>query len=140
MKRIDIKQIIKENLLNTRDVAEHLFPNNKYPVLALNRVSSGKSCLNVDQLSKLASLIDSDVTELFSDAWKSNCSQGSIIRFEKDDFMAELNTATNVTKLFHKESVFHESLIHKGSIPLSEYLSALDSLITKYTANEDFKN
>lgn len=140
MNNIDIKKIIKENLLDTGEVASHLFPKNKYPVLALNRVASGKSSLNVDQLSKLASLINSDVTELFSDAWKSNCSPGSIVKFEKGDFVAELNTATNITKLFHKNSLFHEKVIHSGSVPLSEYLKTLDSLITKYTSNADFND
>ena len=52
--------------------------------------------------------------------------------FSSENFRAELNTQTWVTKIFDNDSMFHESIIHSGSTPLSDYLSELNAIIIKY--------
>jgi len=135
MKTIDIKAIIEKQGLEMNDVAEQLFPKNKYPRLALNRVIAGDAVLDADQISKLALLADLTIAELYGANWKAKSSKG-LHTFTNGEFKAELDTTSWITKIFHKGSKFHESVIHSKSIPLSEYLDKLNIQILKFKENE----
>lgn len=136
MDRLTIKkELIETSGLTLKEVAEQLFPGNKYPYLALRRVLSGEAMLDMAQASKLSLLTGIPIEQLYSGSgWTGPApsDQKNVLVLENQDYRAELNTATWVTKLFHKNSLFHESVIHAGTISLEEYVQSLDQLITNY--------
>jgi len=132
MRTIKLKEVIESRGLDIKEVARQLFPKNKYPDLALNRVIKGKNVLDADQISKLALMANMELSELFSgENWKASNKTGIHV-FTNGEFRAELNSCTWVTKIFHKDSMFHESILHSGSTPVSEYLVQLDLIINNY--------
>lgn len=136
MKTIDLNGIISKQELDPKEVAQQLFPGNKYPKLALNRVLAGEAVLNANQISKLALMTGLSMDQLYSENdWKST-SKAGMITFQNGEYKAELNTETWVTKIFHNDSLFHESIITPGATPVSEYLNELKSIIIKNKSNE----
>ena len=132
MRTINVKEIIETRGLDIKEVARQLFPKNKYPNLALGRVIKGKNVLNADQISKLALMAGLDLSDLFSgENWKATVRKGVHV-FTNGEFRAELDPETWITKVFAEDSMFHESIIHSGSTPVSEYLSQLDLIINNY--------
>lgn len=131
MSKIDVGRIIKKAGLDKKDVADQLFPDNKFSHLALRRVIIGNGLLNSEQISKLASLSGMTVSELFGPTeWRNFAQEGKII-FENNDYRAELDTVAWTTKIFHKGSMFHEEIIHSKMVPLTDYLQNLDTVIAK---------
>jgi hypothetical protein len=140
MRTIDVKEIIEKHQLDAKEVAQQLFPGNKYPKLALNRVMAGSAQLDANQMSKLALLIGVQVSDLYSGSeWKAT-SKKDLISFSSGSYRAELNTKTWITKIFDNDSLFHESVIHAGSTALSEYLNELNLIISKHKKDESSRN
>ena len=132
MRKIDLSQIIKDNNLSDSEVAKQLFPTNKHPRLALNRIFSGKAVLDANQISLLAFELDIPISELFTGGrWKAKFNGGTHT-FTTGDYRAELNTKTNFTRIFHKDSLCHSCLITPIAISLNEYLRKLDLEILKF--------
>lgn len=132
MRTIDIKKVIDSAGLDFKEVATQLFPKNKYPDLALNRVIKGMNVLDADQISKLALMANVPISDLFSGGkWKA-VSNGKIHIFSNGDYKVELDPETWISRIFHKGSLFHESVIHSGATPLSEYLENIDILINQF--------
>lgn len=132
MRKIDLDSIIKMYDLDVNEIAKHLFPDNKYARLALNRVLSKKAVLDATQISRLAMFIDIPISALYSGKeWKSKRNRDLIV-LTADDYTAELNTKTWLTKIYHKKSLFHEAVIHDGSIPLNEFINKLNIEIEKH--------
>jgi len=131
MKTIDVESIIKEANLSKVEVAIQLFPENKFPALALNRVMNQELPLDANQISKLSLLAGIPIASMFSgESWKAEL-KGNVHTFTNGEYKAELDTDTWVTKVFHNNSRIHEELIHSKAIPLSEYLNKLDLIINK---------
>lgn len=135
MNKINLQKLIEAKGLNKEEVAHQLFPNNKFPILALSRVIKGVNALDTDQVSKLAALAGLTISEIFEyENWTSRSNDGEgIHKFTRGDYRAELNTFTWVTKLFHKESLFHTSVICSGSVSLQDYFTELDKIINNQT-------
>lgn len=132
MSQIKIRQIIAQKGLDTEEVAKQLFPGNKFPRLALNRVMAGGAVLDANQISKFALLSGVEVSELYSGAnWKAGLKKGIHV-FTNGSFRAELDTKSWITKIFHNDSLFHESIIHSGSTQLSAYFEELEQIVAKY--------
>lgn len=128
-KAIDLKGIIDSQNPNPKELAAQLFPQNKHPRLALNRILSGDAVLDADQISKLASLTGLTPDELYSTkGWKST-TKNNIMIFHQGEYKAELDTQTWITKVFHNNSLFHETIITPGATPISEYLKRLEEII-----------
>ncbi len=135
MATIRLKEIIETSGVERKEIARQLFPKNKFPDVALTRAVKGEGTLDADQISKLSLITGIPISELFSgQKWKTVFKEG-IHTFTNGDFKAELDTRTWTTKLFCNGSLFHETVICSGSIPLSEYLSKLDSLIINHLKN-----
>lgn len=134
MRTIDVKRAIEKSGLDTKEVAKQLFPGNKYPKLALNRVVSGEALLNSEQISKLALMLGVNIADLYGSQWKME-SKKDVITFTSEDYRAELNTKTWVTRLFCSNSLFHESVIHSGSISISDYLKEISLIINNQKQN-----
>lgn len=131
MQTVKVKEVISQKNLDMKEVAQQLFPKNKYPRLALNRVMAGDAVLDADQISKLALMAGVQISDLYTGNWKAKSRKGVHV-FTNDEYTAELNTETWITKIFHKDSMIHEAVIHSGTTPLSDYLNELDSIINKY--------
>lgn len=129
--QIRLKEILDASGLDMTEVAKHLFPTNKYPKLALDRIIDGKAFLDSHQLSKLASMTGMTVSELYGGQWKQT-SKGDTITFTSDTYKAELNTKTWIIKIFDNDSLFHESLIVSGSTVLSELIGKLNLIIINH--------
>jgi len=128
MNTIDLGAIIKAKDLDVATVAQQLFPTNQYSRLALNRVIAGKAELDAVQMRKLASMANMTIDELYNNGgWVANSKDG-IHTFTNGEFIAELNTSTWITKVWHNNSMIHESVIHAKDIPLSQYLEALNKV------------
>lgn len=136
MSTLNLQKIIELHALNPKDLAPELFPENKYPMIALSRVLSGEAQLSADQVSKLSSMTGIPVEHLYSGAkFKQSGTPDGLIKFDTDDYRAELDQTTWITKIYHKDTLFHDAIIHNGAQPLSEYLQTLDTLILKHKQN-----
>lgn len=133
MKTIALDKIIEKKKLDKKDLAQRLFPGNKYASLSLNRVIKGDGFLDSNQISLLSELTGIPINELYeNNDWSSESTNGLIV-FTSKDYRAELNIKSNLTKVFKNGSLFHESIIHSGSVPLSEYLDKLAEVISMHT-------
>ena len=129
MRTIDVEKIIKTKKLDKKELAQHLFPDNKYASLALNRVIKGDGFLDSNQISLLADLTGIAIGNLYSGSeWDLKSIDGITI-LTAGSFVAELDTNTWITKVFDNGSLFHESVIHAGITPLSVYLESLSQII-----------
>lgn len=132
MQTIDLSTILEKTNFTKDEIAEILFPNHKFPNLAINRVIKGELKLDADQIGKLSSFTGIPIEDLFAiSGWRME-SQNDEIQFSNGEFKAFLNTETWTTKIFHNDSMFHESVIHSGFTPLSEYFQKLNELISKH--------
>lgn len=128
--KINVAAIIEQYGLNKVTLASELFPDNKYASMALTRVIKGETFLNSEQLSLLANKLGVSVDSLYSDKkWEIQSDKAGILKFENDEFTAELDTQTWITKVYKKGSLMHETVLHNGSLALSEYLEKLNNLI-----------
>ena len=129
MQRIDLARIVRENNLNKDEIAKELWPSHTYPELAYKRITKGDGVLNADQISKLSSITGLSISEIFSgEKWKSS-KKGQVYTFTSGNYKAVLNTDTWITKIYLKDSLFHESVIMKKTVPLNQYLENLNSII-----------
>lgn len=129
--KIKVAAIIEQYGLNKVALASELFPDNKHPSISLTRVINGEAYLSSVQLSYLAEKLGVSVDSLYSDKkWQAGSKAAGVLTFENDDYTAELNTSTWVTKVFKKGTLIHDTVIHNGAQSLSEYLDSLDKLIT----------
>lgn len=129
MKTIDLDKIIKKKKLDKKELAQQLFPGHKYASLALNRVIKGDGFLDSNQISLLSELTGIKIGNLYSgNEWDLKNDKGLTV-FTSGNFRAELDTNTWVTKVFDNDSLFHESVIHSDSTPLSVYLTQLTEIV-----------
>lgn len=136
MNTINLEQIISSRGLDKKEVAKHLFPNNKFPDLSLNRVMSGKAVLDANQISKLALMSGLGISQLFIEKEWDMKKDAGVFKFYKDSFKVELDSKTWITKIFDGESLLHDSILHSEFIPLDEYLKQINLIINKYKQNE----
>lgn len=130
MKTIDLDRIIESQHLDHKETAKMLFPEAKYPSLALNRVRKGEAQLNAQQISKLSAMTGLSVDDLFSNkGWKNKAVNGSEHTFENGEYVAVLNTETFKARIYFKDSLFHDELILEKSITLSSFFETLENLI-----------
>lgn len=132
---INLKELIEQRSLKTREVAEFLFPGNKFPRVSIQRVFDGKAQLNSEQVSRLAAWLGVSVDSLYKGGWNSEF-KGETCILTNGNYRAELSVETGETKLFHLGSLFHEIVLHDPAIPLSQYIDLLNALIENHQANE----
>lgn len=132
---INLKELIEQRGLKTLEVAEFLFPGNKFPRVSIQRVFDGKARLNSEQVSRLAAWLGVSVDSLYKGGWNSEF-KGETCILTNGNYRAELSVETGETKLFHLGSLFHEIVLHDPAIPLSQYIDLLNALIKNHQANE----
>jgi len=132
MKPIDLQKIVASYPLGATALAKELFPTHKYPSMALTRVIQGKAQLDAVQISKLALITGQSVNALFGKKEWLTKSEKDKITFTAGDYTAELDTVNWTSKVYHKDSLFHETVLHSTSIALSEYLQDLSEIVNKH--------
>lgn len=139
MNKFNLNSIIEQNNLDAKKVASELFPENKYPMIALSRVINEEALLNTEQISKLSFLTGIPINQLFEQGEWINLptkANDNLLRFENGDYNATLDRDTWITKISHKNSIFHEAVIVDGNtVPLSVYFTELDKLILNHKQN-----
>lgn len=132
---INLRELIEQRGLKILEVAEFLYPGNKFPRVSFQRVLDGKALLNSEQVSRLAAWLGLSVDSLYKGGWTSEFKEGTCI-LTNGNYRAELSVETGETKLFHFGSLFHEIVLHDPAIPLSQYIDLLNALIKNHQANE----
>ena len=133
--KINFKELLKKYNLSKDDVGKQLFPKNRYPAMAFDRIIKGKSHLNELQISKLAKYLGISIFDLYKGSWKRVKSKDSHV-FDRNNFRVHLDTSDWTSRLFHKSSLIHEEIISSENTPLGEYFNILDKLIVKLEKNE----
>jgi len=98
----------------------------------LTRVIHGDAALDADQISKLALLANVEIAELFTGTGWTSSSKHGIHTFKNDEYMAELDTETWIVRVFHRETLFHTSILFNSSAPLSLFFSEIEKIINNY--------
>ena len=132
---INLRELIKQRGLKTQELAEFLYPGNKYPRVSLQRVLDGKSLLNSEQVSRLAAWLGISVDSLYKGGWSSEF-KGETCILTNGNYRAELSIRTGETKVFHLGALFHEIILHDPAIPLSQYIELLNAIIKNHQAHE----
>jgi hypothetical protein len=136
MKTINLSKIIKDNNLKVKEVAQELFPNIKYPKLALDRILRGESRLDSDQLSRLSMYTGMSIEQIYTgENWQKPEARGNLLTLHSGEYRAEINTDSWTTKLFHKQTIMHDLVIHQKAITLDNYINDLNTRINNYKLN-----
>lgn len=132
---INLRELIEQRGLKTREVAEFLYPDNKYPRVALQRVLDGEALLNSEQVSRLAAWLGISTDSLYKGGWSSEF-KGETCILTNGNYRAELSIRTGETKVFHLGALFHEIILHDPAISLSQYVELLNAIIKNHQAHE----
>ena len=132
---INLRELIEQRGLKTREVAEFLYPDNKFPRVALQRVLDGKALLNSEQVSRLAAWLGVSTDSLYKGGWSSEF-EGETCILTNGNYRAELSIRTGETKVFHLGALFHEIILHDPAISLSQYVELLNAIIKNHQAHE----
>ena len=133
MQVINLGQLIEAHKLDPKELAAELFPGIKYPKLALNRILSGEAFLDANQISRLSLYTGIPIEGLYSgQEWQIKSDSSDILRIISPDgaYRAELNTQDWTTKIFDRDTIFHEEALPSGSMSLRAYIAYLNNLIT----------
>lgn len=139
---IFLKQLIKEKGVSQKELAESLFPGNKFPENALRRVFRGQTTLTADQAKIIADALGVPVDDLYAcNGWRGK-SSGKCHTFTKGDYVAELDLSSGMTRITYKGTEFCETLFHCPTITLSDFIDTVDSIIAihKKESENESKN
>lgn len=131
MRRVDLPAIVEKHKLDTGELAELLFPVNKHKTLALNRVLKGESQLDADQLSRLAAFLNMPIDALYGSTWVV-VPKSKKQRYENGEYIAEIDPASGITKIFHKKSLLFQEVIHAGATTIMDFFKQLDLIILNF--------
>lgn len=132
MQVINLRQIIEAQNLDEKALAEELFPGNKYPKLALNRILTGEAFLDSNQISRLSAYTGIPIHGLYNAGeWQIKADSKNVLKIISPDgsYRAELNTETWITQIFDKDTIFHEETLPAGAMSLRAYVSYINNLI-----------
>ena len=127
---INLRQLIKDRKLDRAQLSVALFPTSKHPAMALTRLLSGRSKLSEQQIFRLAihTGLTTDALYEQSHQWKQ-VSQGGLLRFIRDNYIAVYSPATGITKVYHLETLLATHILSAPNQPLSEYLSEINRIV-----------
>lgn len=129
--QIDLQKIIQRGGIDIKVLARELFPGRIYAVTALQRILSGKGKLDSEQVSRLAALLSVPIEQLYSSGWRVQ-SENGVHTFTNLDYVAIVDLNKMTTKLLHKDSLFHEEVLHSQTITLTELIRGLDKIIQNH--------
>lgn len=125
---MDLQTFIEEFNLDKLKVARKLFPKNKHPMMALSRLIKGKSEMTVSQLKILSNIVGFKQPEILDpNVWKTENSYA----IHSKGFTAVLDFESFETRVYDKDKILIDVVLHSSSIVLSEYIEKINSLISK---------
>lgn len=128
MGEIDLKQIIINYKLDPNQIADLLFPENKKPIAALNRILAKEALMNSKQVYDLAKHINVPISELYSKVWSGSFEDNYII-LKHRAFEARIDRK-RWTMVVSTQGRPSESVVLKdASITLSELLETLNKIV-----------
>ena len=126
MRDFDLQKVIEHFKLDVPTAAMILFPDNMYPVHAINRVLSGKAHLNTVQLSALAKYLGVFIHDLFNvDSWHGAYSNSELV-FTYNGYTATYNNG--IITLRKNNKTLDTMLIPTGTT-ITELLTILNQKI-----------
>lgn len=131
---VNLEALIEGSGLSRHEIACRLFPNNKYPEASLTRVLKGESFLDTSQIVTLSKMLDISISDIFSGSWNGKIENGLHI-LTTGEYKAILDIEKKQTRLFHKDTLVYETLLHSTTIPLNKYLAMLNEQIEKHISN-----
>lgn len=127
MARINLKKLMTRHGLTKKELANVLFPMNTYPVHALDRVLSGDTFLDANQISLLAVRLGVAEGELFRTDWASSV-KGRVHTFTDGEYDATLDLDTMTLKFYVKGTLKHDTILASPAITVSELITLLNNL------------
>lgn len=138
MKDINLKHLIESRDLCYNEVAVLLFPDNKHPKLALNRVLKGEARLDSAQISRLAAFMKVEISDLYGlPGWKASLGEDGIHVFKNGEFTARLNTTTWTTEVFKNDELLHGTIIHSGCMSLENYIQQIHKFLFNHESDSN---
>lgn len=133
---LNIPLILMSSGLTETELAVRLFPEHRYPKLALKYlVKSGRE-LKATELEVLTSVITCPVSAVVGGSdWKASISKGWLV-FYRDDFEAVYDSILGGVTLLHKGKVVANKQIVTQSTTIADLFGMLESLIAEYTAQK----
>jgi hypothetical protein len=126
---IQLKEILDKNNIPSKEAAAVLFPNNKYPELALSRVLEGRSELSESQVYRLAKILGCPVGALYSQEFWSAQQKGEIVCLQKGQFRAVLDWRAQTTRVYKNGEEIAVEILHSQAVTLREYLQKIENII-----------
>lgn len=127
-KFLDLQSLLTKLNLDRAYIAKELFPGHKHPVRALDRILNGEASLDTEQISKLSLITGMPIGDFFTSNWSIK-SLNKIMTFESNEFKAVLDLDNWTSRVFKKDSLLHEEVLHKTSISLKEYIDGISNII-----------
>lgn len=129
MEKFDINKIIANCGHTVEELANVLFPQTKYPLMAFNRVLEGKRNLDTSQLHDLASFLGCTIYDLFFiDEWKGSREDGCLT-FLKGDYKVKLAYKGVYLSLYKKEQLIHQELSPTTGMTIEEFINYINTII-----------
>lgn len=129
MEQLNINKILEAYKPDRKKLAAALFPNNRYPDEAFNRIVTGVAKLDSDQIAILANYLGVFVHTLYSvedSGWHGKMGANGIV-LSKGDYSASINNGSMSLYCCNKHVI---SLVLKSEpTSLREILDVLDSYI-----------
>jgi len=133
MAHIDLSLIVEEFNLDLNAMCKVLFPDNKFPRPALDRILKGQTKLDSDQLNVLADYLSINTQDLYMNkGWRGASIKNNVLIMTRGAFTAKFNIESFKTTLTFNDELVDDILISAKMISLNEYIIELDKQITKY--------
>jgi len=120
--------------MHLKDIGELLYPSNKWPYLALNRVINGSAPITVDAAKILAKECEVSLEFILSDEWDVSV-KGDTTYFRLAEFTVCLNLGAGLSQITaSRPDKFSNSvtiLKHSVNIKLSDYIIMITKAILK---------
>lgn len=130
--KIDLKQLFTEVDVNIDEMAELLFPKNNYPRAALNRIFTGDSLLNSDQIYRIAKFFDIEVSVLYQpDDW-SYIQQRRLQVIYLPKFKVFYDSELSYTTMYSKTDMTVIEFPSDSTLSMANYLKLVKNKISQH--------
>lgn len=130
MEQFNLPEILQAYKVDQNKVAEHLFPDTKYPMYALKRILKGESYLNSEQIIALASYIGVTVADLFCvDGNYKISSKNGYFTLSKGSYDIKINCNGSYISIFKNDELVNNFVSNTYNMTLSELIVLLEGLL-----------
>lgn len=142
MDKFDIHRILEEYKPDMKELAKVLYPDNKLPERALDRVLSGEAFLDSNQITKLAAYLGVFVSDLFAvNDWKGSWDRtANCPVFLKGRYKVMLNYNGAFLTTYRDHVVIRREIRSSTDTrTLNEFMAHLDAIIKDEEARIELK-